>query len=229
MILTPTAGTIYSIAAVEGDPIRLNTTLGYYTNFMNLFDLAGVAVPAGFRDDGLPFGVTLIGPAASERALLAHAELLHSACVDTLGATGIRRPSSRIARIAARPGTHGLAVCGAHMQGLPLNGQLRERAAYLLERTRTAACYRLFAFPARSAATAGPGARIGGGAAIEVEVWGIPAEELASFMAEHSAPLGIGQVELRAGRLVPGFICEAYAAAGAADITSYGGWRAYVG
>ena len=229
LILTPTAGTIYSIAAVEADPIRLNTTLGYYTNFMNLFDLAGVAVPAGFRDDGLPFGVTLIGPAASERALLAHAELLHSACVTTLGATGIRRPPSRIRESRLAPGHVALAVCGAHMQGLPLNAQLRERAGYLLERTRTAPRYRLFALPGSSPQRPGLVRVADGGAAIEVEVWGLPAEHLASFMAGIPSPLGIGQVELQSGGLVPGFICEAYAAAGAADITSYGGWRAYVG
>ncbi len=234
LILTPTAGTIYSIEAVEADPIRLNTALGYYTNFMNLFDLVGVAVPAGFRSDGLPFGVTLIGPAASERALLAQAELLHSASVATLGATGMRRPPPRTqapggpeARLAA--GHVALAVCGAHMQGLPLNGQLRERGAYLLECTRTSPHYRLFALPG------GPPQRPGlvrvstGGAAIEVEVWAVPSERLASLMDSVPAPLAIGKVEVQSGRLVAGFICEAYAAAEAVDITSYGGWRAYVG
>jgi allophanate hydrolase len=199
---------------------------------MNLFDLAGVAVPAGFRSDGLPFGVTLIGPAGSERALLAQAEALHSACLTTLGATGVPRPPSggpgdRKSRLAA--GHVALAVCGAHMQGLPLNGQLRERAGYFIECTRTAPHYRLFCLPG------GPPQRPGlvrvsaDGAAIEVEVWALPCEQLASFIATIPAPLGIGKVELQNGALVAGFICEAYAATGAADITSYGGWRAYVG
>lgn len=229
LILTPTAGTIYPIAAMEADPVRLNTNLGYYTNFMNLFDLAGVALPAGFREDGLPFGVTLIGPVASERALLAQAGALHRVCSDTLGATGLQLPASRDCKPRLAPGHMALAVCGAHMQGLPLNAQLRERAAYLLDRTRTAARYRLFALPG------GPPQRPGlvrvssGGAAIEVEIWGLSAEALASLLAIVPAPLGIGHVELESGTLVPGFICEAYAAAAATDITSYGGWRAYVG
>ncbi len=228
-VLTPTAGTIYPIAALEADPIGLNTNLGYYTNFMNLFDLAGVAVPSGFREDGLPFGVTLIGPTASERGLLAKAEALHRACTGTLGASGLPLPPPRVREAQLARGHMALAVCGAHMQGLPLNGQLRERAAYLLDRRRTAPCYRLFALPG------GPPQRPGlvrvssGGAAVEVEVWGLPAEEFGTLMAAIPAPLGIGQIELEGGNLVTGFICEAYAAAGAADITSYGGWRAYVG
>ena len=228
-ILTPTAGTIYSIAAVDADPIRLNSALGYYTNFMNLFDLAGVAVPAGFRADGLPFGVTLIGPARSERDLLTRGEALHRACDNTLGATGLVRPappSPATPRLA--PGDVRLVVCGAHMQGLPLHGQLLERGAYLLERTLTAPGYRLFALPG------GPPHRPGlvrvskAGGAVEVEVYGIPPEHLGSLLAAIPAPLGIGQVELRDGSSAPGFLCEAYASVDAADITAHGGWRAYV-
>jgi allophanate hydrolase len=70
LIVTPTAGTIYKIENIEADPLQLPATLGYYTVFMNLFQLAGVAVPAGFRADGLPFGITLVGRDGSERALL---------------------------------------------------------------------------------------------------------------------------------------------------------------
>src|SRR3984957_684128 len=126
-IVTPTAGTIYSIAAVEADPIRLNVTLGYYTNFMNLLDLAGVAMPAGFRSDGLPFGITLIGPQSSDRALLALA--------DEMQRPSATSPGERVPALDARHVA--LAVCGAHMDGLPLNHQLRDRGAYLLQRTRT--------------------------------------------------------------------------------------------
>jgi allophanate hydrolase len=228
-ILTPTAGTIYTIAAIEADPVRLNATLGYYTNFMNLFDLAGVAVPAGFRSDGLPFGVTLVGPESSDRALLAIADAVHRSSVTTLGATGARLPPSAAKPPALAAGHIALAVCGAHMQGLPLNAQLRDRGAYLLQRTHTSPDYRLIALPG------GPPHRPGllrvscGGAAIEIELWGLPAEHLGSFVAGIPAPLGIGKVELRDGSVVPGFICEGYAASGAVDITEFGGWRAYIG
>jgi allophanate hydrolase len=229
-ILTPTAGTIYTIAAVEADPVRLNAALGYYTNFMNLFDLAGVAVPAGFRSDGLPFGVTLVGPESSDRALLSIADTLHRSSVATLGATGAPLPSSTDKEpptLAA--GYIALAVCGAHMQGLPLNAQLRDRGAYFMQRTHTSPDYRLIALPGGPPHRPGLLRVAGGGAAIELEVWGLPAEQVGSFVAGIPAPLGIGKVELQDGSVVPGFICEGYAASGAADITQFGGWRAYIG
>jgi len=238
-ILTPTAGTIHTIAAIESDPIGLNAQLGYYTNFMNLFDLAGVAVPAGFRDDGLPFGVTLVGPPSSERALLALADGLHRSCVRTLGAMPWQLPpppvatpdsavipaSAALPPLAADPME--LAVCGAHMEGLPLNRQLRDRGAYFLRRVHTAAEYRLFALPGTPSR---PGLiRVpAGGASIEVEIWALPARQLGSFVTDIPAPLGIGRVVLQDGAAVCGFLCEGYAATGAADITRFGGWRAYL-
>jgi allophanate hydrolase len=216
-IVTPTAGTIFSIAAVEADPVRLNAALGYYTNFMNLFDLAGVAVPAGFRSDGLPFGITLIGPQSSDRGLLVLADAVQRSSATVFGETAA----------ALAPGYVALAVCGAHMDGLPLNHQLRDRGAYFMQRTRTSSSYQLFALPG------GPPHRPGlvrvpsGGAPIEVEVWALPMEQLGSFVAGIPAPLGVGKIELQTGAEVSGFICEAYAASGAVDITRLGGWRAY--
>jgi allophanate hydrolase len=245
LLFTPTAGTIYRIAELEADPIRLNANLGFYTNFMNLFDLAGVSVPAGFRTDGMPFGVTLVGSRASDHALLEAAGRLHSSLVSTVGALAwnVPIPAVQISEqepTAASParavpplprprqGYAIMAVCGAHMQGLPLNHQLLDRGAYLLEVTSTAPRYRLFALPG------GPPRRPGmirvneGGAAIELEVWALPTEHIGSFVAGIPAPLGLGKVELASGELVTGFICEGHAAGGAADISSYGGWRAYM-
>ena len=228
-LVTPTAGTIYTIAAVEADPIRLNTTLGYYTNFMNLFDLAGVAVPAGFRGDGLPFGVTLVGPRSSERALLKLADTVHRASANSLGATQRPLPPATAEAPGLCAGYIRLAVCGAHMEGLALNEQLRERGAYFLERTHTSAAYRLFALPGGPPHRAGLMRVSGGGAPIEIEIWALPSEQLGSFMAAVPAPLGIGRVQLQDGADIGGFLCEGYAAAGAADITRFGGWRAYLG
>jgi allophanate hydrolase len=229
LLVAPTAPTIYSIAAVEADPIRLNANLGYYTNFMNLLDLAGVAVPAGFRSDGMPCGVTLVGPPGTDRALLTIADRLHRASVNTLGA--LRQPLAAVAAgvMAILPGHVPLAVCGAHMEGLPLNHQLRSRGAYLLRRSRTAASYRLFALPGGLPHRPGLVRVSQGGSAIELEVWAVPEEHLGSFVAGIPAPLGIGKLLLEDGSLTSGFICENFATEGAMDITSFGGWRAYQG
>ena len=229
-MLTPTAGTIYTVAAVEADPKRLNANLGYYTNYMNLLDLAGVAVPAGFRGDGLPFGVTLVGPHASERALLYVAQRLHRASVARLGALLAPPPAEETAPppSAPRPGYVSIAVCGAHMAGLPLNHQLCDRGAYFLRATRTAPKYRLIALQG------GPPHRPGlihvaaDGAAIELELWAMPQQQLGSFLAGIPAPLGLGTLELQNGATSQGFICEGYAAESGVDISAYGGWRAYL-
>jgi allophanate hydrolase len=229
-MLTPTAGTIYTVAAVEADPRRLNANLGYYTNYMNLLDLAGVAVPAGFRGDGLPFGVTLVGPRASERALLRLAARLHHASVPRLGAMDTPLPPEESAPPLSAPhaGYVSIAVCGAHMQGLPLNHQLRDRGAYFLRSTRTAPAYRLFALQGGPPHRPGLIRVPGGGAAIEVELWAIPEPQLGSFLAGIPAPLGIGTLELQDGATSLGFICEGYAAQTGVDISGYGGWRGYL-
>jgi allophanate hydrolase len=226
-IVTPTAGTIFSISAVAADPIHLNTHLGYYTNYVNLFDLAAVAVPAGFRRDGIPFGVTLVGPNSSERALLTVADRLQRAGVNTQGALQLPLPAASSQPIAVASGYVPIAVCGAHMSGLPLNHQLRDRGGYFLQFARTAPCYRLFALPG------GPPQRPGlirvgsGGVAIELEVWALPSEAVGSFLAGIPAPLGIGSIELSQGNTVLGFVCESYVTEKAADISAHGGWRAF--
>ena len=146
-VLTPSAPTIYTIAEVEEDPIRLNSWLGLYTNFMNLLDYAAVAVPAGFDGRGLPFGVTLFGAAFSDQALAVYADRLHRAADLPLGATGRWSESPPLPEpVVAEPMLH-LAVCGAHLSGLPLNHQLTQRGGRLLRATRTAPRYRLYALP----------------------------------------------------------------------------------
>lgn len=227
VIVTPTTGTIYRIDQIEADPIQRNSNLGHYTNFVNLLDLAAVAVPGGFRPDGLPLGVTLLAPAFMDPALLGLADRLHRASVETTGATGLPLPSTRYAQPVDSSWIE-VAVCGAHMEGLALNHQLTDRGGRLLRRTRTAPHYRFYALPG------GPPARPGlvrvdtGGVPIEIEVWAVPGERFGSFVAGIPRPLGIGKVELEGGREVAGFICEGYAAQGAEDISDLGGWRAYL-
>jgi allophanate hydrolase len=228
MLLTPTTATIYSIAAVAADPIRLNSTLGYYTNFVNFFDLAAVAVPAGFRPDGMPFGITLVGPNSTDRDLLNVSDKLHRSAVHTLGASAHALPAPAALARAPSPGYLAIAVCGAHMDGLPLNHQLRNAGGYLLRSTRTAAVYRLLALPGGPPQRPGLVRVASGGAAIALEVWALPAESVGPFVAQIPAPLGVGSVELEDGAVALGFLCEAYAAEGATDISVHGGWRSYL-
>jgi allophanate hydrolase len=215
-VVTPTAGTIYRIAEMEADPIRLNANLGYYTNFMNLLDCAAVAVPAGFQSNGLPFGITLVAPAHQDVPLLHLAERLN------------RNANPDLPMPQAQGGRVRVAVCGAHLEGLPLNHQLTSRGAHLVARTHSSPDYKLYALPG------GPPHRPGmvrvaqGGDAIEVEVWEMAAREFGSFVAGIPAPLGIGTLKLADGTSVAGFVCEQYAVADAEDITRFGGWRAYL-
>jgi allophanate hydrolase len=229
VLVTPTAGTTYTIDEVNANPVRLNTNLGYYTNFMNLLDLAAIAVPAGFQANGLPFGITLAAPAFTDRALCALGAAVHARLVQRLGATRAALPPApspdRPERLQA-PVVR-LAVCGAHMSGLPLNHQLTERGARLLRRCRTAARYRFYALDAFAPPRPGLVRVDAGGHAIEVEIWALPAETVGSFVDAIPAPLGIGTVELEDGETVRGFLCEAYATAGARDISDLGSWRNY--
>jgi len=226
ILVTPTAGTIYRIAEVEADPVQLNSNLGYYTNFMNLLDLCAIAVPAGFQRDGLPFGITLIAPAFADEALCTLGDAAQRAAVPTMGATGVPLPAAHAAHgpvCDAIP----LAVCGAHMSGLPLNHQLVERGARLALNCRTAPEYRLYALTEFTPPRPGM-VRADDGAAIEVEVWDVPRAAFGDFVAGIPAPLGIGTVTLDGGAQVKGFLCEAHAVSGARDITSLGSWRKFI-
>jgi allophanate hydrolase len=229
LLLTPTAGTIYRIDEVEADPVRLNANLGTYTNFVNLMDLSATAVPAGFRGDGMPFGITLVAPAHRDVPLLRLAARVQRAAVDCAGATRHALPQAEAVDVSPlQSGLVRVAVCGAHMSGLPLNAQLTSRGARLLASTRSASLYRFYALPG------GPPLRPGmirvpqGGAAVDLEVWELPAAQFGSFVAGIPAPLGIGTVELEDGSRVQGFVCEGYAAEGALDITAFGSWRRYL-
>jgi allophanate hydrolase len=224
VLLLPTAGTIYTKDAVEADPIQLNTNLGYYTNFVNLMDLAAVAVPAGFRLDGLPFGVSLIGPAFSDAALLTLASRYERSC------KSLDLPPGGVAETTAEaPGCIHVAVVGAHLTGQPLNRQLTERGARLVRSCRTSPEYRFYALAnttppkpglVREPGFAGPG--------IALEIWAVPAQHFGSFVAGVPPPLGIGSVQLDTGEWVKGFICEPAAIAGATEITAFASWKNYL-
>lgn len=251
LLLLPTAGTTYTVEQVLADPIASNTNLGYYTNFVNLLNLCGLALPASFTEAGLPFGVTLLAPAGREDLLRAVGARFEAAVDLPVGATGQRLPRGEVPSggaagvVAADPPTaHApahvaaatleptmipIAVVGAHLSGLPLNHQLTDVGGRLVRAATTVPFYQLFALPgtvppkpgmARSAERQGTG--------IELEVWELPVEAFARFVAAIPPPLGIGSIDLADGSWVKGFLCETYALSGAAEITKFGGWRAYL-
>jgi allophanate hydrolase len=229
VLLLPTTGTTYKISEVLADPVRLNSNLGVYTNFVNLMDLSALAVPAGFRPNGLPFGVTLIGRAFEDGKLASLGDLLHRSLAG-LKLGGTQKPLAETQPVKPAPakGRIAVAVVGAHLSGQPLNSQLQERNARLIKTTRTAPGYRLYALA--GTVPAKPGLLFDGEGAgnLEVEVWEMDAAGFGSFVALIPPPLGIGTLTLADGSQVKSFLCEAHAVAGATDITEFGGWRAWL-
>ncbi len=229
VLMVPTAPTHYTIEAMQADPVGLNRNFGEYTNFVNLLDYAAISVPSSMREDGLPFGVTLIGRCGSDFQLAELGQRFHHATGLPLGATGEPMPAPAPLPLVATTRVTKVAVVGAHLSGMPLNGQLTERGARLLHATHTAPEYRLFALP--GTVPPKPGLlRVpsGEGAAIAVEIWEMPLAQYGSFVALIPAPLGIGSLTLADGSSVQGFLCEALAVADADDVTHHGGWRAYI-
>jgi allophanate hydrolase len=213
VLFLPTTGTMFTHEAVRAEPVQRNTDLGFYTNFVNLLDLAAIAIPAGLRPNGLPFGVSLVGPAFSDEGLLG------------LGARFLSETCSS----SAAPGCVEIAVVGAHLTGQPLNHQLADRGARLKTIARTSGQYRFYALPGgapskpgmiRDESYSGPG--------IEVEVWNMPEHRFGGFVAGVPKPLSIGDVQLQDGRWCKCFLCESAGLEGAREITSFGSWRAYL-
>jgi allophanate hydrolase len=217
LLLVPSAPRHPTFAEVAADPVGVNAELGTFTNFVNLLGWCALALPAGRTAAGLPFGVTFIGAAGLDAALARFG----------LSWTGEPAPVASSAWPRSAP-TLPLAVVGAHLTGLPLNGQLTERGAVLRECTRTALLYRLYALPGTTPPKPGL-VRVGaGGHAVEVEVWELPLDQVGSFLALVPSPLSLGTLQLSGGRSVHGFLCEPLALEGATDISRHGGWRAYL-
>ena len=228
-LLVPTAPTIHKRATVAADPIARNSDFGLYTNFVNLLGMSALALPGPFRSDGLPAGITLIAPGGGDHRLAELGRRIEPLLHQRLGLS-LAPPPRMMQALPPLPDTTPsvrLAVVGAHLSGMPLNWQLQERCGRLLGQTRTAAQYRLFALPGTEPRKPGLVRAASGGAAIEVEVWELPATHFGSFVASIPAPLGIGTLTLQDGSEVQGFLCEAAAALDAEDITHFGGWRAY--
>ena len=227
VLMVPTAPCLPKQSEVAANPIRCNSELGTYTNFVNLLGLSAIAVPFGFTVEGLPFGVTFLARGGSDWALIECAAHWQRSRALPLG-TRLRELRPADTEIAATPpGAIPLAVVGAHLQGMPLHPQLTARGARLRAVTRTAACYRLYALNGRDPPRPGL-VRSHEGAEIAIEVYDMPPDTLGSLLAEIPPPLGLGTIELADGTWVKGFICEPQALREARDITGYGGWRAYL-
>ena len=232
-ILTPTAGTIYKVAEVEANPVQLNSNLGRYTNFMNLFDLSALAVPAGFLDNGMPWGVTFFAPAHEDRFLGWIGSRFHAARDLVIGKLSQRSSEAALCDMPADTTPKKwmkIAVCGAHMEGLPLNHQLTSRGGRFVSRGKTAPVYKLYLLPGSGTIPERPGlVRVAeGGASLDLEVWELPEESAASFIDAIPAPLGFGRVSLVEGGTVCGFLCESCAIRPENEITQHGGWRSWL-
>jgi allophanate hydrolase len=224
-LLLPTAPTTYTVEAMEADPIRLNANLGTYTNFVNLMDLAAIAIPAGFAPSGLPFSVTLVGPAFSDIALAQFGQTLH----DTFAAGAGKSRALPQARLAPQPSTDiTLVVAGAHLSGMALNHELLALDAKLLKATTTAPTYKLYALATTPPKPGLVRTKDAASDGIAVELWSLTPEAFGQFVAALPPPMGIGKVTLADGTSHPGFLCEAHALEGAKDITWFGGWRNYL-
>ncbi len=226
VLLAPTAPTAYTVEAVRADPVRLNANLGRYTNFVNLLDLAAVAVPAGFGASGRPAGVTLIGPTHSDRALLALGDALHRAGEPTIGALGLPLPPAgpRVGSWSDGGGID-LVVVGAHMRGLPLNHQLADVGGRFIAAARTAPIYRLVALTDLAPPKPGIVRIEAGGASVECEVWRLPIRRLRRIRRQRRSAARDRQGRARRRSLAAGFPLRRGAAAGQPDIGAYGGWR----
>lgn len=228
-LVLPTAPSIYTLAELRAEPIKLNSQLGTYTNFANLLDTAALAVPVGMRADGMPFGVTFFGPIWSDLRLAELGNRLHQTSQLQLGATGHECPTRSVQFNFGNVDELPIAVVGAHLAGQPLNDQLTRRGGRLIRATRTAPCYRFYALADTSPPKPGlQRVAPGDGASIEVEIWGLPKNDWAEFVASIPPPHGIGTLQLIDGDTVPGYQCEPCALTGATDITALGGWRAYL-
>jgi allophanate hydrolase len=226
-LVLPTAPTAYTTAQVLANPIELNSRLGTYTNFVNLLDLCGLAVPAAMRADGIPFGITLLAPTGRDAMLASIGRVFHADTKLTVGAKGTAQVP-----LAPLPASNSdeipIAVVGAHLSGMALNGELKTLNAKLIEATRTAPDYKLYALKTTPPKPGLLRVETGKGASIELEIWSLSSSAFGKFVNAIPAPMAIGTIRLADGRSVKGFLVEPEVLGEARDITAYGGWRKFV-
>lgn len=226
-LVLPTAPTAYTTAQVLANPIELNSRLGTYTNFVNLLDLCGLALPASMRADDIPFGITLLAPAGRDAMLASIGRVFHADTRLSLGAKGAA-PAPLAPLPASRSDDIPIAVVGAHLSGMVLNGELTALNGRLIETTRTAPDYKLYALKTTPPKPGMLRVAAGKGASIELEIWSLSPSAFGQFVNAIPSPMAIGTVRLADGRSVKGFLVEPEVLGDAHDITALGGWRAYM-
>jgi allophanate hydrolase len=227
-LVLPTAPTAYSTAQVLANPIELNSRLGTYTNFVNLLDLCGLALPAAIRPDEIPFGITLLAPAGQDAQLAGIGRVFHAETKLALGSRCVPQPALAILPAGAGGDEIAIAVVGAHLAGMALNGELKALGGRLLEATMTAPDYRLYALNTTPPKPGMLRVEAGAGSSIALELWALSSAAFGKFVAAIPPPLSIGTVRLADGRGIKGFIVEPVDIEGARDISAFGGWRAFV-
>ncbi len=228
LMVTPTVPTHYRLRDDREDPRAINDRLGIYTRFANFLDVPVLSVPAGFRSDGLPFGISLVGHPGRDGELDALGAILHARCESGMGRARAKVPAPPVFGSVSQPAEARLAVVGAHLRGLPLHHQLTECGARFVASVRTSPDYRLYVLPNSEPLKPGLLRVTSGGQAIELEVFDLSWAELGKFMANVRAPLVIGTVRTESGVDVKCFLCEPHALEGAEDITAHGGFRAFL-
>jgi allophanate hydrolase len=227
-LVLPTAPTAYSTAQVLANPIELNSRLGTYTNFVNLLDLCGLALPAAIGADDMPFGITLLAPAGHDGQLAGIGRVFHADTKLPMGAKRVPQPPLAALPAGLRGDEIAIAVVGAHLSGMALNGELKALGGRLLEPARTAPDYRLYALDTTPPKPGMLRVQAGTGVGIELEIWALPAAAFGQFVAAIPPPLSIGTIRLADGRGVKGFVVEPAGLDGARDISAFHGWRAFM-
>ncbi|QWG23920.1 allophanate hydrolase [Bradyrhizobium sediminis] len=227
-LVLPTAPTAYTTAQVLANPIELNSRLGTYTNFVNLLDLCGLALPAAIRPDGIPFGITLLAPAGHDARLASIGRVFHADTGLAMGAKGLPQPPLAALTAGASNDEIAIAVVGAHLSGMALNGELKALGGRLIEAAVTAPDYKLYALPTTPPKPGMLRVAAGAGTSIALELWALSAASFGNFVAAIPPPLSIGTVRLADGRGVKGFLVEPADVGAARDISAFGGWRAFM-
>jgi allophanate hydrolase len=227
-LVLPTAPTVYSTAQVLANPIELNSRLGTYTNFVNLLDLCGLALPAAIRSDDIPFGITLLAPAGHDAQLASIGRVFHADTKLTIGSKRLPQPPLAMVPAGLSGDEIAIAVVGAHLSGMALNSELKALGGRLLEAASTAPDYKLYALDTSPPKPGMLRVAAGTGSSIALELWALSAASFGRFVAAIPPPLSIGTLRLADGRGVKGFIVEAADINGARDISAFGGWRAFV-
>ena len=227
-LVLPTAPTAYSVEQVLANPVELNSRLGTYTNFVNLLDLCGLAIPAAMRADGVPFGITLLAPGGQDAMLASIGRVFHADTSLALGAKSVAQPPLTALPPSVATNEIQIAVVGAHLSGMALNSELTSLGGRLVEAAETAADYRLYALATTPPKPGLLRVEAGNGAAIKLEIWALSAEGFGRFVAGIPSPMAIGTVKLADGRTIKGFLVEPIATQGARDISDFGGWRKFM-